>query len=145
MTTSSPALSIDIRAFYEAHGAIVSGKPTNSKEGKEYACSCPRCGGIDRASFWESGRFCCVRGCRAHASSPYWFLRDIKGFDHRQACQELDLDPQEAFSNSRSDMSPLPLFLLKNEPPSQKWMEQAAVFCRMAEKYLWSSKGETAR
>lgn len=136
---------LDVRAFYESHGAVVSGKPTNSREGKEYACSCPLCGGTDRASFWESGRFCCVRGCHFAVSSPYWFLRE-QGYSHQQTCEELNVDPQELFGDSYSHQEvKLPLFLVSDEAPNKKWMEAAAAFILTCEKILWSSKGQTAR
>lgn len=149
MTTAtlSPVLqSIDIRAFYERHGCIVSGKPTNSREGKEWAASCPRCGGRDRFSFWESGRFHCIRGCGWHGSSPYWFLRD-ENYSHSQACDDLGIDPSALFeSDSYSHVAtPLPLFLTRDEPPCQKWQDAAHAFCQAAEKCFWSDKGETAR
>ncbi len=133
--------SVEARSFYERY-VMVAGKPTNSREGKEWACSCPLCGGVDRASFWESGRFCCVRGCQAHASSPYWFLRDVLRYDHHQACYELGCDPLDA--GARPARPPLPLCLTKDEPPNQRWQEAAQAFCRAAENYLWSAKGETA-
>lgn len=136
---------IDIRAFYERHGCVVVGKSTNSKEGKEWAASCPRCGGRDRFSFWESGRFHCIRGCGWHGSSPYWFLRD-ENYSHRQACDDLGIDPSELFgSDSYSHVTPsLPLFLTRDKPPVQKWQDAAHAFCQAAEKCLWSDKGETA-
>lgn len=144
-TIAPPALFLDVRAFYESHGCIVSGKPTNGKEGKEYACSCPVCGGTDRASFFaDTGRFCCIRGCHAHASSPYWFLRDVKGYTHLQSCEDLGIDPRESFGDRTSE-NPLPLFLIRDEVPCQKWQEAAQVFCHLAEKCLWGPKGETAR
>lgn len=134
---------VDMRAFYEKHGCIISGRPTNSKEGKEWACSCAACGGIDRASFWESGRYCCIRGCGVHVSSPYWFLRDIEGFSHSQACEELDIDPLEVDSYSLPDAK-LPLFLTRDEPPCQRWQDAAEAFCQRAARYLWTPAGGSA-
>src|SRR5581483_8956312 len=134
-TTMLPlALSqIDVKAFYERF-VTIAGKPTRHyREGLEWACSCPVCGGTDRASFFASGRFVCVRGtCKnAHASSPYWFLRDVLHYDHSQACFELGLDPLEVFGKS---FSKLPLFLVRDEAPGKLWQEAAHAFCQAAEK-----------
>lgn len=141
MTTSPPALStlIDIPAFYTSHGVILSGRTTNNvRDGREWHGSCPRCAGsTDRFSFWESGRFSCSlrsSGCGWHGSSPYWFLRD-EGYSHRQACDDLNLDPYEFGEYQQS--TPLPLFMTKDEAPGKKWMDAAEAFVWRAERYLW--------
>lgn len=136
---------IDAKAFFESHGCVVSGKPTNSKEGREYASSCPICSGVDRFSFWpETGRWHCIRGCGIHGSSVYWFARDVLGMTHQQALTELGVDISDIDSYSHSPQVKLPLFLLTDEPPCSAWIDAAHTFCHMAEKYLWSAKGETA-
>lgn len=129
---------IDMRAFYERHGVTVVGKPTNSRnDGKEWHGSCPRCGGTDRFLFWESGRYSCSArktGCGLQGSSPYWFLREVEGFNHYQACDELGIDPHE-FGLEKSDIK-LPLFLTRDEPPCRKWQEAAEAFVYRAHRYL---------
>jgi hypothetical protein len=139
-----PALAqIDACAFYERFVTIAE-KPTNHyKEGKEWPCSCPQCGGTDRASFWESGRFCCVRGCQAHASNPYWFLIDVLHYDHLQAMTECD-DMMFQLDFLNREPVRLPLFLTRDEPPCSAWQDAARAFCHAAEKCLWGPKGESA-
>ena len=144
LNLSDLSARIDIQGFYESHGVALFGKPTVGREGKEWAGSCPHCpGSEDRFSFWESGRFHCIRGCGWHGSSPYWFLRD-EGYSHMDALEELGIDPGEIDSYSRTE-SRLPLFLTKDEPPCKKWQDAAATFCHVAEKCLWGPKGESAR
>ncbi len=141
----TPTLSslIDIPAFYSRYSRI-SGKPTNSRtDGKEFHGSCPVCFGQDRFSFWESGRFSCSlrsSGCGIHGSSPYWFLRDVAGLSHRQACDELDIDPDMLPNATQAPA--LPLFMTRDEPPCKKWMDSAEAFVWRAERYLWSGKCE---
>lgn len=143
---SDLASQVDMRAFYEAHGVNVVGKPTNSRnDGKEYSGSCPRCGGEDRFKFWDSGRFNCIRGTcgQWHGSSPYWFLRD-QDYSHRDALQELGIDPADIDFDGPAKVK-LPLFLTQqDEPPCQVWQQMASAFCQIAEKCLWSSQGQTA-
>lgn len=137
------AFHLDIKSFYERYSNI-TGKATNSRnDGKEWHGSCPRCGGTDRFSFWESGRFSCslrASGCGWHGSSPYWFLRD-EGHDHQRACDELGIDPTEMFEQRAVK---LPLFLTRDEPPCQKWQDAAEAFCQRAQRYLWSPGGKEA-
>lgn len=135
--------STDISSFYERF-VVLAGKPTNSREGLEWACSCPQCGGEDRASFWESGRFCCVRGCQAHASNPYGFCIDVLRYDHQQAATECD-DMLLSLDWLNREPVRLPLILTREEPPCSAWQEMARAFCQAAEKCLWGPKGETAR
>lgn len=139
---------VDIPGFYESRGIVIAGKPTHSRQGLEYACSCFNCGGTDRASFWPEsgpGRYACIRGCGAHASSVYWACRDILHMTHLEALAELGIDPSEIDFAGNQSTPKLPLFLLKEEMPSQKWQEAASAFLMMAERYLWSAKGESAR
>ncbi len=144
--TTSPALSslIDIHAFYSRYSQIV-GKPTNSsRDGKEWHGSCPRCMGHDRFCFWESGRFSCsIRssGCGISGSSPYWYLRDIEGLTHRQACEDLGIDLDQ-FEEWQEHKRALPLFMTSDQEPCKKWMDAAHAFTYRAERYLWSEKGE---
>jgi hypothetical protein len=144
MTTSIPP-ALDACAFYERFVTIAE-KPTNHyKEGKEWPCSCPQCGGTDRASFWESGRFCCVRGCQAHASNPYWFCVDVLHYDHMQAATECGDDMMLALDIFSREPVRLPLFLVRDEPPCSAWQDAAHAFCHAAEKCLWGPKGQSAR
>ena len=141
----APALSslVDIFAFY-SHYSQVTGRPTNSREGKEWHGSCPRCGGTDRFSFWQSGRFSCslrASGCGIHGSSPYWFLRDVEGLNHYQACEELGIDPYE-FETQPAAV--LPLSMTRDEAPCSAWQNAAELFCHRAEKYLWTPGGASA-
>src|SRR6266566_2478380 len=144
--TTSPALSslIDIHAFYSRYSQIV-GKPTNSnRDGKEYHGSCPKCGGNDRFVFWESGRFSCsIRssGCGISGSSPYWFLRDIEGLTHRQACEDLGIDLDQ-FEEWQEHKRALPLFMTSDQEPCKKWQDASQAFTYRAQRYLWSDKGE---
>src|SRR6266581_6145291 len=146
--TTSPALSslIDIHAFYSRYSQIV-GKPTNSsRDGKEWHGSCPRCMGHDRFCFWESGRFSCsIRssGCGISGSSPYWYLRDIEGLTHRQACEDLGIDLDQ-FEEWQEHKRALPLFMTSDQEPCKKWIDAASAFTYRAERYLWSDKGERA-
>src|SRR6266581_352525 len=146
--TTSPALSslIDIHAFYSRYSQIV-GKPTNSsRDGKEWHGSCPRCMGHDRFCFWESGRFSCsIRssGCGISGSSPYWYLRDIEGLTHRQACEDLGIDLDQ-FEEWQEHKRALPLFMTSDQEPCKKWIDSASAFVYRAERYLWSDKGDRA-
>src|SRR6266705_3137307 len=149
MTTQSPALNtlIDIHAFYSRYSNIV-GKPTNSsRDGKEYHGSCPKCGGNDRFVFWESGRFSCsIRssGCGISGSSPYWYLRDIEGLSHRNACEDLGIDLDQFEEWQEQQRNVLPLFMTSDQEPCKKWMDAASAFVYRAERYLWSDKGTKA-
>ncbi len=146
--TTSPSLSslVDIHAFYSRYSQIV-GKPTNSsRDGKEWHGSCPKCGGNDRFAFWESGRFSCsIRssGCGISGSSPYWYLRDIEGLTHRNACEDLGIDLDQ-FEEWQEHKRALPLFMTSDQEPCKKWMDSASAFVYRSERYLWSDKGERA-
>lgn len=60
---------------------------------------------------------------------------------YHEACAMLDVDPRYASEEVHPE---LPLFMTKNEPPSEKWQESAELFCWRAERYLWTSGGESA-
>lgn len=157
MIQSPPALlnladlsqRIDIKGFYESHGVTLAEKPsTNRTDGTEWHGNCPECGGTDRFAFWQSGRFSCsIRdsGCGIHGNSPYFFLRDVKGYTHQQALEELGISQEEVGDSYHRPAPKLPLFLISDEPPCAQWQDAAYVFCHMAEKCLWGPKGETAR
>lgn len=145
-TLAQALANIDVKAFFERQGAVVSGKPTNSREGREYSASCPVCGGVDRFKFWpDTGRWNCIRGCGIHGSSVYWWCCDVLKLNHHQACEELGIDPADLEYGGSTKKVILPLYLTNDDPPCKKWMEAAHAFCQRAEKYLWTSAGESTR
>src|SRR6266581_9115131 len=147
MTTHSPApTTIDILSLIQQRATIaLSGRPTNSKDGKEYHSNCPfsDCGGQDRFCIWpDAGRWSCnVRssGC-GRWGDAIGFLMQYDGYSFRQACDELEIeDPRYA-----RELKPLPLFMASDQEPCKKWMDSASAFVYRAERYLWSDKGTKA-
>lgn len=131
---------IDILSLIQQKAAIrLHGRSThNNKNGLEYHSNCPFCNtGIDRFSIWpETGRFYC-RVC-GRFGDMIQFLREYEDITYRAACQELGID-----SRYPEDVHPeLPLFMVKDEAPSKKWMESAELFVRRAQRYLFSPGGE---
>lgn len=141
MTTTAPAL-IDILSLIQQHVNIqLSGRATNSKDGKEYHSNCPWCGGTDRFAIWpDTGRWSCkVRssGC-GRWGDAIGFLMQWEDMTYTQACFELDIDPRYPEESKNA----LPLFMTKDEAPNAKWMEAAEAFVWRAQRYLFSSGGE---
>lgn len=143
LTPAEQIQQIDVQSIFEQY-CTVSSITNDRKEGcKEFHSSCPWCGGNDRFSFWESGRWSCSlrsSGCGRHGSSPVWFLVDFKGLTPAQACQELGL---EAGSRWKFDESMLKLFSLQ-DAPCEQWQGAGKDFVRRAARYLWTKGGEVA-
>ncbi len=147
MTTHSPApTTIDILSLIQQRATIaLSGRPTNSKDGKEYHSNCPfsDCGGQDRFCIWpDANRWSCnVRssGC-GRWGDAIGFLMQYDGYSFRQACDELEIEDPRYARESKA----LPLFMTSDQEPCKKWMDSASAFTYRAERYLWSDKGERA-
>src|SRR6266568_5148632 len=145
MTTHSPAL-IDVLSLIQQRATIaLSGRPTNSKDGREYHSNCPfsDCGGTDRFCIWpDAGRWSCnVRssGC-GRWGDAIGFLIQYDSYSFRQACDELEIEDPRYARESKA----LPLFMTSDQEPCKKWMDAASAFAYRAERYLWSDKGERA-
>jgi hypothetical protein len=63
-------------------------------------------------------------------------LRDVEGFNHNQACDELGIDPDGLPGSTAAPV--LPLFMTKDEPPNSRWMDAAEHFVWRAERYMWT-------
>ena len=134
---------IDVRAFYEQYIAL-AGKPSKawrSGEG-EYHGNCPWCGGHDRFAFWSSGRYSCsirASGCGRYGRDVIDFLRAYEGLSFSEACHELGLDPGREYS--RALYHPVAAV---EKPPSKAWQERAAAVIHLAQRFLWSPRGQAA-
>jgi len=140
--------SVDIKAFYERHGVVLSGrKPSRAwKTGEdEYHGSCPWCGGRDRFLFLvPSGRYSCkirASGCGRYGSDVITFLQESEGMSFLEACQALSLDPGSQYASpSQTRRSAYE----QVAPPPEKWRDRAAVVVQKAQQYLWSKQGVQA-
>jgi DNA primase len=135
--------TIDVRAFYEQY-LTLAGKPSNAwRTGeREYHGNCPWCGGVDRFAFWSSGRYSCsirASGCGRAGRDVLDFLREYEGLNFIEACNVLGIEPVSEYHRLARGSAPA-----SDEPPCQKWQERAGAVLHLAERLLWSGRGEGA-
>ena len=134
---------IDVHAFYEQYVAL-AGKPSKAwRSGElEYHGNCPWCGGYDRFAFWSSGRYSCsirASGCGRHGRDVIDFLQEYEGLNFFQACDELGIDPGGGY------IRPMRHRVAAEEaPPPKAWQDRAAAVIHLAQRFLWSPRGQHA-
>jgi len=134
---------IDVRAFYEQYVSL-AGKPSRVwRTGEvEYHSNCPWCGGYNRFAFWSSGRYSCfirASGCGRCGRDLIDFLREYEGLSFREACDKLGLDPGDGYTRLIGHR-----VTTEEAPPPKAWQERAAAVIYLAQRYLWSPRGQHA-
>jgi hypothetical protein len=121
-------------------------KKVSTTKGGEYALPCPDCGGHDRFRVWPEeaegrGTFWC-RGCGVHGSTIR-YLMIFHEIPFPLACSILGIDPLAKTSHGES--TPRPWRPREREIPGPFWRCSASKVVDVAQKILWSDKGEWVR
>jgi hypothetical protein len=135
--------AVDVRAFYERY-VTLAGKPSRTwHTGElEYHGNCPWCGGHDRFAFWSSGRYSCsirASGCGRFGRDVIDFLHEYAGLSFFEACDELNIDPGPAYTRPTHQS-----YAPDDGPPPRLWQERAQLVIHLAQRLLWSPRGQTA-
>lgn len=138
-----PQQHVDLIALIEKHAGIRLKRKARTDSG-EYVGPCPWCPvSTDSFLVWpnsERPHWNHVRGCRRNGDAIS-FLQEFVGMSFREACDELNIDPEEAreeriAASNRYDT---------NNAPPLAWQERAREFLHQCRYALWSSRGDEAR
>src|SRR5579859_3559730 len=129
--------NIDLVALIEREATIRLTQSSNT-DGGEFWGACPFCrAGTDRFHVWPHSYkkkphyWCRQCGLEGDAIS---FMREYHGISYREACELLDIDPDEKYIKPDAMYS----YQFGDPPPNHIWQKTGMTLIEMCQHYLWN-------